>query len=143
MSPNKTSIQASHTCLLDLPCLPCQARQAHLFPKLAHSLLSVGLLCNHGCTVLCLMQPKSPSHMRDKSFSQDITTLSLICGKSCSNKPTLQPQFTLPYPSKPIVPTTRPRKPSLSNSTMLHAEALCHPHGYRQSPMATSPLRLA
>jgi hypothetical protein len=48
--PNKTTIQATHTCLLDIPGLPPSARQAHIFPQLAHALLSIGLLCDNGCT---------------------------------------------------------------------------------------------
>jgi hypothetical protein len=48
--PNKTSIQATHTCYLTIPGLPSAACQAHIFPQLAHALLPIGQLCNHGCT---------------------------------------------------------------------------------------------
>ena len=50
--PNKTKIQATHTCQIDIPVLPPQARQAHIFPQLAHALLSIGQLCDHGCTAI-------------------------------------------------------------------------------------------
>ena len=41
-----------HTCTLDLPDLPADARAAHIIPGLAsHSLLSVVTMCNAGCTV--------------------------------------------------------------------------------------------
>ena len=37
--------------MLDLPHLPPAARIAHIFPDIASgSLLSIGLLCDHGCT---------------------------------------------------------------------------------------------
>ena len=43
--------QATHTATLDVPSLPLQARQVHLFNKLASgSLLSLGQLCDAGCT---------------------------------------------------------------------------------------------
>jgi hypothetical protein len=50
--PNGTTIQSSHTCNLLLTGLPSQARQAHILPGLMHnSLISVGQLCNNGCSV--------------------------------------------------------------------------------------------
>jgi hypothetical protein len=50
--PNGTTIQSSHTCNLLLTDLPPQARQAHTLPGLVQKLLiSVGKLCNNGCSV--------------------------------------------------------------------------------------------
>jgi hypothetical protein len=50
--PNGTTIQSAHTCNLLLTGLPPQARQAHILPGLAHnSLISVGQLCDKGCSV--------------------------------------------------------------------------------------------
>jgi hypothetical protein len=50
--PNGTTIQSSHMCNLLLTDLPPQARQAHILPVLVHnSLISVGQLCNNGCSV--------------------------------------------------------------------------------------------
>jgi hypothetical protein len=50
--PNGTTIQSSHTCNLLLTDLPPQARQAHILPGLVHnSLISVGQLCDNGCSV--------------------------------------------------------------------------------------------
>jgi hypothetical protein len=50
--PNGTTIQSSHTCNLLLTGLPPQARQAHILPGLVHnSLISVGQLCDNGCSV--------------------------------------------------------------------------------------------
>jgi hypothetical protein len=50
--PNGTTIQSSHTCNLLLTELPPQARQAHVFPGLVrNSLISVGQLCDNGCSV--------------------------------------------------------------------------------------------
>ena len=48
--PNGDRIQASHTATLDIPSIPEAARQAHVFPDLTSgSLISVSLLCDHGC----------------------------------------------------------------------------------------------
>jgi hypothetical protein len=50
--PNGTTIQSSHTCDLLLADLPPQARKAHILPGLVHnSLISVGQLCDNGCSV--------------------------------------------------------------------------------------------
>jgi hypothetical protein len=50
--PNGTTIQSSHTCNLLLADLPPQARKAHILPGLVHkSLISVGQLCDNGCSV--------------------------------------------------------------------------------------------
>jgi hypothetical protein len=48
--PNHSRIQATHTSQINIPNLPSKACEAHLFPNLAHALLSIGLLCDHGCT---------------------------------------------------------------------------------------------
>jgi hypothetical protein len=65
LMPNKQHIRATHTCLLDLPALPLGARQAHLFPSLAYPLISIGLLCDHGCTAL-FDQSKVTIHHENK-----------------------------------------------------------------------------
>jgi hypothetical protein len=50
--PNGTTIQLSHTCDLLLADLPPQAWKAHILPGLVHnSLISVGQLCDNGCSV--------------------------------------------------------------------------------------------
>ena len=49
--PDGNTIHSTHTAILDLPHLPPAARIAHIFPTLSSgSLLSIGLLCDHGCT---------------------------------------------------------------------------------------------
>jgi hypothetical protein len=50
--PSHSRIQATHTCQIYIPNLPTKACEAHLFPNLAHALLSIGLLCDHGCTAI-------------------------------------------------------------------------------------------
>jgi hypothetical protein len=50
--PNRSKITATHTCLVNIPALPPSARQAHKFSELAHALISVGLLCDHGCRAI-------------------------------------------------------------------------------------------
>jgi hypothetical protein len=50
--PNGTTIQSSHTCDLLLADLPTQSWKAHILPGLVHnSLISVGQLCDNGCSV--------------------------------------------------------------------------------------------
>jgi hypothetical protein len=50
--PNGTTIKSSHTCDLLLTDLPPQARKAHILPGLVYnSLISVGQLCDNGCSV--------------------------------------------------------------------------------------------
>jgi hypothetical protein len=44
-------MQSTHVSELDLPSLPLKARLVHIFPQLAaDSLLSIGQLCDSGCT---------------------------------------------------------------------------------------------
>jgi hypothetical protein len=47
--PNRQIIRSTHTCELDQPQLQPGARTAHKFPHLAHPLLSISQLCDHGC----------------------------------------------------------------------------------------------
>ena len=50
--PNGTTLQSTNqTCTLDLPQLPTNAIDAHILPGLTHSsLISIGKLCDAGCT---------------------------------------------------------------------------------------------
>ena len=49
--PNGDTVTSTHTCLLDLPSLPIAARRGHIFPHFpAGALLSIGQLCDAGCT---------------------------------------------------------------------------------------------
>jgi hypothetical protein len=50
--PNGADIPSTHTCELDLPELPPEARASHILPGLsAHSLLSMAKFCDTGCNV--------------------------------------------------------------------------------------------
>ena len=72
--PNGDRVQSTHTCTLDLPSLPVNARAAHIIPVLAsHSLISAVTLCNAGCNV---------------NFTKIGCTISyrgrtLVCGHKC------------------------------------------------------------
>ena len=51
--PNNDTMTSTHTAELDLPDLPPHAKIVHLFPQLASgSLISIGTLCDAGCTAL-------------------------------------------------------------------------------------------
>ena len=49
---DQSTIQSTHTAQLQMPTnhLPKTATTAHIFPSLQNSLVSVGKLCDHGCT---------------------------------------------------------------------------------------------
>ena len=50
--PDGGCIKSTHTCMLDIPWLPREARMAHIVPGLAHtSLVSMSVLCDAGCRV--------------------------------------------------------------------------------------------
>lgn len=49
--PDGNTLQSNQTCTLDLPSLPIEARQAHILPILENkSLISIGQVCDYGCT---------------------------------------------------------------------------------------------
>jgi hypothetical protein len=51
-NPNGNIMYSTHVAELDLPLLPLAARQVHIVPDLtAHTLVSIGLLCDAGCDV--------------------------------------------------------------------------------------------
>ena len=47
--PTGEIIMSTHKALLSCQDLPIQARKSHLFPGLNKALMSIGILCNHGC----------------------------------------------------------------------------------------------
>jgi hypothetical protein len=50
--PDGNILQSSHTCELDLPKLPLEARRGHIMPGMkGHSLVSLVQLCMAGCTI--------------------------------------------------------------------------------------------
>jgi hypothetical protein len=50
--PDGRKTFSTHTCDLDIDDLPAAAKKGHILPGLAsHALISVGVLCDHGCTV--------------------------------------------------------------------------------------------
>ena len=50
--PDGDFLTSTHTCTLDIPWLPKEAKEAHIVPGLAHaSLKSIKILCDAGCKV--------------------------------------------------------------------------------------------
>ena len=45
---NSSFIQSTHTALLDISHLAIEARRAHLFPGIAHTLISISMMCDQG-----------------------------------------------------------------------------------------------
>ena len=68
--PDGSLITSTHTCDLPLPSvLPDVCRQGHIFPSLhSGSLLSIGLLCDHGCIAL-LTASAMYIYYKEKYFS--------------------------------------------------------------------------
>ena len=50
--PNGHFIVSSHVAELNIPALPAHARRVHIFPDLQGSLLSIGDICDAGCTAI-------------------------------------------------------------------------------------------
>ena len=50
--PDGDCLTSTHTCMLDIPWLPKETKEAHIVPGLAHALLiSIKILCDTGCRV--------------------------------------------------------------------------------------------
>ena len=50
--PDGDYLASTHTCMMDIPWLPNEAKEAHIVPGLAHtSLISIKILCDAGCKV--------------------------------------------------------------------------------------------
>jgi hypothetical protein len=61
--PDGPTITSTHEGTLPFHKLPLAARKAHLFPNLTHhSLISVGLLCDNGCTATITEDRMDISH---------------------------------------------------------------------------------
>jgi hypothetical protein len=125
MLPNKQRITATHTCLLDLPNVPIGARQGHLFNELAHPLLLIGLLCNHGC---------------EATFTAQQVTISLpAMGKIVlegSRDPITQ-LWTIDLTQRSI--SKQPRFLTYSNITASSAQRLPYQHQERTCPVFHAP----
>lgn len=72
--PNGSFIQSTHTARLNLPSLPAAAREAHVFPSLAGSLLSIGLLCD--CDLIAIYD-------KDKVVIQTREGAQVLSGPRC------------------------------------------------------------
>ena len=74
--PDGAQVASTHTCTLDIPQLPQQARLGHMIPGLAsHSLLSVVRLCNAGCEVTftkieCIVKHRGRVVLRGKKCTR-------------------------------------------------------------------------
>lgn len=96
--PDGTSVRSTHTCLLDLPMLPLQARQAHIIPDLAsHSLISVPTLCNAGCQV----------HFSDNACKITHDNKTIMCATKCADTNMWMIPLTMQQPAQQT-PNTHP-----------------------------------
>lgn len=69
-------MQLTHITQLDIPSLPAAATIAHVLPQLAHNLISIGQLCDHGCTAKFTKQTVTIKHNTKTILQgkQDTTT---------------------------------------------------------------------
>jgi hypothetical protein len=68
--PNGKFLASSHTCELDIPQLPIEARKGHIIPGMkGHSLVSIVQLCQAGCQVTIKRNELSVWH-KDKLVLQ-------------------------------------------------------------------------
>ncbi len=73
--PNDEHVHSTHTCTLNIPALPRDARAAHIIPGLAsHSLLSMVTLCNAGCDV----------HFTKIGCIVKYCGRTIVCGRKCT-----------------------------------------------------------
>ena len=64
--PNGDAVWSTHTGHINIPELPPEATEAHMFPDLhSNALISVRLLCKHGCEVL-FTETKATVHYNNK-----------------------------------------------------------------------------
>ena len=98
--PNKATMRATHTGILDIPRLPLAARKVHLFPHLASgSLLSLGQLCDAGCLAI-FDKHKLNIYYQGKPIMQGTRQPNKLYGQSMTHN------ITHSIPPIPTVTTT-------------------------------------
>ena len=116
--PDNHHIKSTHTGNLDIPSLPLEATEAHLFPDLgATSLLSIGKLCDAGCEAKFRATDCIITFMGDvilKGTRNHTTTNNLW--QVATTKQNETKQNILPMPSVSLVPR---QKTSSSSFTPL------------------------
>jgi hypothetical protein len=133
--PNGKCVHSTHTCTLDIPSLPPGARAAHIILALcSHSLLSVVMMCNMGCTA---------------TFTKIGCTI-VYCGQTivCGHKCTQMGLWMIPLTSwSPAAPTALPSINPLSiimaaniDTTSSAAEYACYVHELLCFPPAATLL---
>ena len=139
--PDGTTVKSTHTCLLDLPQLPLEARRAHIIPQLAsHSLISVPTLCNAGCHV----------HFAENECIISHNNITVMDATKCDNTNMwmipLSPQQHTPDTANSNEPSTTEPARILNNCT--HFRNTSTQHEYAQfihqslgSPPATTLLQ--
>ena len=70
IQPDGSTMQSSHTALIDAPHLPLAVRQAHIFPSMRNkALLSLGQFCDNGYDVALSQSSIHIIHHHDSSLS--------------------------------------------------------------------------
>ena len=144
--PNGQSIISSHTATLNLhPSLPPSATLAHIFPDLlSGALLSIGLLCDHGCTANFNQNDVTITLANQsilQGFRSPITKLWTVDLSNTTPPP--------PLPSAPTLPSFLQANALLPNTSatianrvaFFHASLFPPPclHGAQPSMLGTSP----
>ena len=141
--PDGSTIQSMHTCSLALPFLPAAAREANIFPFLASgSLISIGLLCGHGCTALfnartvtikyCIVLTGTRRQLPNYGISTSLVSF------QHRHRPMLTP---LRSPAQPALPMPSSITPTWQNASLFTTPPCFHPRfllGAQPSTLATS-----
>jgi hypothetical protein len=128
-NPNGTIMISTHEADLDLPMLPPAARRIHIVPELASSsLISMGQLCDAGCSVAFTATKVNVS----------INDTVVLTGHRTPN--TLLWHFPLPTPT-PAPPVNHSALATIGSATP--AELVAFAHAALFSPAFLSTLHLA
>ena len=126
--PDGSTIRSTHTATLDLPTLPLAARHAHVFPDLIGSLISIGVLTDHGMTAL-----------------YDATTVTIYSGKTAVLRGLRSPDnrlwfFDLAAATSPDPPPAVHSAAAMFPSNSTHMQIVAWYHATLGSPAVPTML---
>ena len=109
--PDNSVITSTHTAELQLPSLPPEACRAHLFPSLGNtSLLSIGQLCDAGCTATFTASKVTVAHKNQiilsgsrKNSTQRLWIIELPVGTQPATQHSALSAITMPHKAAELV----------------------------------------
>ena len=139
MLPNGSHMSSTHTQQLSIPTLPPAACVQHRFPAMKTTgLLSIGQLCDHGCSATFYQHHLVIKNKRATTILVGHQTLQTACGWSnCENRHDHTPR-SLPLAMQSCLVT--PPRNTWHSFIMLHWALPSPLHSSRQLTQAYSPL---